>query len=102
MKPTREQVQEEIKKLQEMKPKVQRTTLFGDNNHAAIDADIDVLKHDLSTDDIYDAYEDMHVADSALYARAWLDGDEDEPPSGPECWGGLVREKKRKEYDEEN
>ncbi len=93
MKRTQEQIQAEIKKLQEMKPKVRRRTAFGDDNHAAIDADIAVLKDDLDLDDIYDAYEDnQHSVDSAMYAREWLDGNEDEPPSGPDGWGGLVQE----------
>ncbi len=93
MKPTKEQVQAEIEKLQEIKPKVRRTTLFGDNNHAAIDADIDVLKNDLDENEVFDTYgNDTHELDSALYACRWLDGDEDEPPSGPNGWGSLVQE----------
>ncbi len=89
-KPNQEQIQAEIKKLKEMKPKVRRTTYFGDDNHAAIEADIDVLTNDLDTGEIYDVYEDdQHALDSALYARGWLDGN-DEPPSGPDGWGGLA------------
>jgi len=91
MKPNQEQIQVEIEKLQEMKPKVHQHTAFCDDNHAAIDAQIDVLKNNLGVDTIYDVYDDCdHEVENAMYAREWLDGNESEPPSGPDGWGSLV------------
>ena len=92
MQPTPEEVQAEIKKLKEMKPKVRHHTGFGDDNWAAIEADIDVLTNDLDQDTIYDLYgESDYELESCLYARDWLDGS-GEPPSGPDGWGSLVKE----------
>ena len=80
--PTREQIQEEIEKLKELKPKVRHHTAFGDDNRAAIGAEIKVMEMNLGEDEIYDRYEDyQHSLDAALYARYWLDGHEKEAPS---------------------
>lgn len=88
-KPTKEQIQQEIEKLKALKPRVRHYTAFGDDNRAAIGADIKVLEEDLSKDAIYDRYEDLqHLLESALYARYWLDGDEELAPS--EAWESLA------------
>ena len=50
--PTPEQIKNEIKALEEMQPKVKRFSSFGDDNHEAIDAQLDVLKNDLTDDEI--------------------------------------------------
>lgn len=63
----------EIAGLQELKPEVPEFTAFGDSNWDAIDAQIAVLKGDLSEDDIEGAwYENEHVYENALTARQWL------------------------------
>lgn len=75
-KPSSEQVQQEIAALKEIKPKVRRYTFFGDDNHAAIDAQIVVLEEDYDEDAIYGEWEDdEHVLSSALEALAWKEGD---------------------------
>lgn len=90
-KPTDKQVQTEIELLRAMKPKVRRTSSFGDNHHDAIEAQIEVLEKDMSEDSIFDRLEEegedddakwrQNVVDSALEARRWLDGDEKDVPS---------------------
>ena len=103
-KPTAEQIKAEISALEGIKGKVPRKTFFGDDNHEAIEADIEVLKNNLSDEAIYDRshtedesderHDDdslwsEHAKDSALSARRWLDGDADESPSTG--WKALVK-----------
>lgn len=92
MKPTQEQIQAEIEKLQEMKPKVRQHTAFGEDNHAAIEVQIRVLEQNLDEWVIFDQWDmiDDYLCANALYAREWLDGG-GEPMSGPNMWGSLVR-----------
>jgi len=90
---TQDEINEEIKKLREMKPKVRRYTRFGDDNHEAIDAEIQVLEENVTEDDTYRWEEDgdfsQHACESARSAILWRDGDEDESPS--ESWELLVK-----------
>jgi hypothetical protein len=99
-KPTAEEIKVEIEKLREMKPKLPRTTKFGDDNHAAIDAEIEVLENDLDEDEIYskgpededhdDSEWSQHQMEAALYTRQWMEGEaEDGSPS--EGWAPLVQ-----------
>ena len=93
MQPTPEEVQAEIKKLKEMKPKVRHHTGFGDDNWAAIEVQIRVLEQLLDADDIYDRWDmDDHLLESAMYARDWLDDRDCASLSGPDGWGSLVKE----------
>lgn len=98
--PTPEQVAQEIEKLVAMKPTVRRTSMFGDNHHAAIDAQVEVLRGRLTEEAIYLRYGDpldddpdqpQNVVESALEARQWLDGESEGglPPSAE--WRALVR-----------
>lgn len=94
-KPAPKEVLAEIKRLKEMQPNVRAMSMFGDDNRAAIDAQIAVLEGNLGEDAVYDAYsnpdndDDRHLLDNALEARRWLDGDsEDGLPS--EGWKELV------------
>ncbi len=88
--PTPEEIKKEIKALEEMQPKVKRFSAFGDDHHEAIDAQLDVLKNDLTDDEIDEQYEN-HARSNAQDARLWLDGEGDsESPS--EEWQGLVQE----------
>ncbi len=89
MKPTREQVLLEVKKLKEMKPKVRRYSAFGDDNHAAIEVEIRTLEKGLIEDNVYDAYSmSDSLLDSGLAAIHWRDGHEKDSPS--ENWSELV------------
>jgi len=93
MKRTEAEIQTQIEELTaiKLKPTFRRTTLFGDNNVEAIEAQIEVLEERLTDDDVTDR-QDMedfseHAANSALDAANWLAGvDEDTPVKG---WEGL-------------
>ena len=93
--PTIKQSRAEAAKLREMKPKVRQYTAFNEDNHAAIDAQAEVIERLLSENDIYDTWESgedpcQHTLDAALEARRWLDGEEDESPSSG--WEPLARD----------
>lgn len=103
-KPTPKQIAEDVKKLKEMKPQVPRRTVFGDDNWAAIDAQIEVMENKYSDARILGMHEsaqrqemddDMwypeHIKDNALDAWSWMDGQEATSPS--EGWAGLARKK---------
>jgi len=90
--PTREQIQAEIEQLTAMRPKVRHYTAFGDDNRAAISAQIAVLEKLLGDDAIYDRYEDDDsILMQALEARQWLDGDS-EYATLSEGWQELVQD----------
>jgi hypothetical protein len=86
-KPTPKQILDQIKVLNKIKPTVRQSSMFGDNHHDAIDAQIEVLKHNLTEQMIDDrsAFEDeddyddpnkwkTNVREAASAARTWLDG----------------------------
>ena len=82
MRKTQAQIQAEIKKLKDLRPRIPALTGFGDDNNAAIDAEIEVLEKDTSEGRIWDKHtDDEHTLNAALYVRRWMDGDEDEAPS---------------------
>lgn len=103
MRRTEEEITAEIKLLREMKPNVRRTSVFGDNHHDAIDAQVTVLEDELDNDAIYDRFEPgdsedinfdegraENVLNSAIEAMEWRDGDAKETPS--EGWKSLLKE----------
>jgi hypothetical protein len=72
---------DEIQRLEAIKPRVRRMTIFNDDNHAAIDAQIQVLVGRLSLNDICDSWNDeddedfsQYVLDCALEAYEWMTG----------------------------
>ena len=81
-KPTKETIEETIKQLKEMRPKIRHYSVFGDDNRAAVAAQINVLENDLDTDQIADEYdcadESEYIYESAIQAREWLDGEVEE------------------------
>lgn len=87
------EVEAEAQKLIEMKPRVRQQTAFGDDNHAAIEAQIDVLQRLVSEDAIYEMYPDdeadAHTRDAAMQAYEWKMGREEEAPS--DSWAPLAR-----------
>lgn len=95
--PTQEQITAEIAKLREIKPRVRRSSAFGDDHHAAIDAQVEVLEDRMDEDQIYDrsemAEDDIgfyseNTRDQALEARRWMRGEQDTAPSAG--WAELV------------
>jgi hypothetical protein len=98
--PTEAEIKAEILKLTTMKPTVLMSSMFGDNHHDAIDAQIEVLEERLDSDDVYDRYPSIeededngypaNVRDSAIEAAMWMEG-ESEDGSPSENWQSLVR-----------
>jgi len=91
---TQSEINAEIARLKEIKPKVQHFSHFGDDNHAAIDAQLDALEGDQDDDEIYQLQDSGDLTDaeveSALGAIQWRDGEEDEAPSAG--WEPLIAE----------
>jgi hypothetical protein len=88
--------------LAKMKPKVLRRSSFGDDHHAAIDAQIEVIKEMHDEDRIFSMFDPNSVGNgeseiaaenilsAARDARNWMDGEsEDGPPS--KSWKELLR-----------
>lgn len=89
VKRSQEEIDAEIAKLEELKDKVPGKSMFGDDNQAAVRAEIDVLKEKRSRSDIYKKYGgDIYVCDSALTAWGWMTGDVEQPTSVD--WAELV------------
>lgn len=103
-KPTPQQIAAEIKWLEDNKTKIPHRTIFGGNNWDDIDAQIEVLKNDLSEDAIAkrshfeddddgraedDSLWGTSAGESATYARQWMDGEEPESPS--DGWKPLLQ-----------
>jgi len=100
--PTPAEVAAQIEALRVIKPKVLRRSGFGDDHHAAIDAQIEVLERRLTFEQIADRsiYEDdpdgdgdwtQNVSDAARDARNWLDGQLTDQTDLVESWQELVR-----------
>lgn len=99
--PTAKEIAAEIAKLREMKPTVLRASMFGDNHHDAIDAQVEVLEQRMSEDEVFDKYpfgdegegeDDVaeNVHNAARDAALWLAGESDDGnPS--KNWESLVR-----------
>lgn len=91
--PTPAQITKEIAKLEKMKPTVRSHSGFGDDHHAAIDAQIEVLREALDEDEIYVRWqgEENHARNNALLAMGWRDGDYGDGEAPSEGWKQLVR-----------
>lgn len=94
-----DQINAEIAALATLKPRVRKHTAFGDNNHAAIDAQLEVLRKRMDSDEVHDTYGDenadefdQYTLDAALTAHDWMAGllsaDED---ALADSWAGLAR-----------
>jgi hypothetical protein len=88
---TEDEIKAEVKLLRAIKPKVRRTTAFGDDNHAAIEAQIRALEEGMDEDEICDKWDgdgEDRQRDDALYSCNWKNGYETESPS--DGWKSLV------------
>jgi hypothetical protein len=92
---TAKEIAKEIITLKDYQPRVRAHTLFGDDNRAAIGAQIEVLEKLYDSDRIEDKWgmdgdePSEHVRDNAMTARYWLEGDEKELAAG---WSHLLDE----------
>lgn len=104
---TPKQIKKELDALSKMKTLIPQYTAFGDNNREKIEAEIRVLADDMSEDEIYgewpvDGKDDEESNEllreygaqnsAALYARRWMDGEEEESMS--QGWAPLAKKKK--------
>lgn len=99
---TQKRIDGEIEWLKANKQKIRRFTMFGDDNHASVDAQIRALEGKFTEEQIYDEWpaEDAGgdpandgIRDSALSAINWRDGHERVSPS--KNWQGLVQKKSK-------
>lgn len=96
-KPTAKQIKAQIVWLEKNKPKIRHYSMFGEDNHANVEAVITVLSESLDENDIYDRFgsdeeegDDPPELDAALFARRWMDGEE-EDTSPQKNWEPLVQ-----------
>jgi hypothetical protein len=93
-KPTKKTIRAEIVHLKTIKPNVLMESMFGDNHHDAIDAQIDVLMNGMTEDNVYDACENDglkdNVRDAMLEAAQWVNG-KSEVGAPSKGWKDLVR-----------
>lgn len=79
---TKEQITKEIEALKTVRPNVRPRSAFGDDNLAQLDAQITVLENNWDNNEIYDEYDHAGLSEeilsSALYARQWIDGENDD------------------------
>lgn len=89
---TRAEIDHEVKWLRANRTNIRHTTFFGDDNLAAVDAEIDVLDNDLTDDDIFDSYEDVdNERDAAFAAASWRDEADPEMDVAPSAsWRELL------------
>lgn len=93
---TKDEIEAQAYELEAMKPTVRQYSHFGDDNWARIEAQIAVLRENLSEREIEDRYLDGGVYDEAMLARAWMNG-EDPEGTGEDLvasWKPLVLKKK--------
>lgn len=94
MRPTPDQIENELNKLREYQPKVKQFTAFGDNNREAVLAQIRVLEERMDEDGVYETLETEgysdYAIDSAIEAVQWLNGTSCEDTSPAESWKTLV------------
>lgn len=92
--PKQADIDAEIADLKAIKPKVRQFSMFGDNHHAAIDAQVEVLEKDPPEEEIHENADSEgwpdNIRDAAIEARHWLDG-EFEYPHLVDAWKELVK-----------
>ena len=75
---TNKQVHLMIEKLEKLKLSIPQFSMFGDNNHEAIDFAIEVLNERLDFDDVYDKELESNIELMGTTAVEWLNGDIDD------------------------
>jgi hypothetical protein len=91
---TERRVRQEIKELTRLRALIPLVTLFGDDNVAAIDAEIEVLK-DLLREEYFQCEwrESEHINSAALRTSWWLFEENDQEESPAAGWRDLIGEK---------
>lgn len=75
---TQAEIDEQVKRLKEIRPNVRPTSAFGDSNLDKLDAQVKVLEEDMDSDDVWNEWPedegDMEIRMSADEAINWRDG----------------------------
>jgi len=78
---SQKQIDEQIKALKAVRPRVRPHSTFGDYNLAKLDAQVKVLEEDLDSDDVWDEWpeeeSDMEIRTAADDAVDWRDDESD-------------------------
>lgn len=64
-----------VERLEENKTKCKQFSMFGDDNHANIDAMIEVINVGMDEDDVYNKHGDLATFDAAWQALEFLRGE---------------------------
>ena len=79
---TQKEIDEQIQKLKDVRPKVRPFSVFGTDNLEGLDAQIRVLEKDMDSDDIWDRWdrdeEDVDIRSNAEGALEWREGESEE------------------------
>ncbi len=77
-KPTKDQIAAEIAALEKCKDYAPARTMFGEDNHAKIDRQIEFLRGDIDIDG--PEWDDLNENEQSavMDAQAWVDGDSEE------------------------
>ena len=81
---------EMVSLLEGQKEKAPHFNFFGEDNHAQLDAQIQVIEEEMDTDQVDDQWNPDEVYDmnnSATMAANWLDGDDDAGDELRSQWG---------------
>ena len=75
------EVADQIKRLKAVKKRLGRYSGFGDDNHAAIDAQVEFFEKNLDRDAVYDQGWSQHQESSVQDACNWVEGEEEVSPA---------------------
>jgi hypothetical protein len=95
---TKAEIEAEIATLKEIKPRLPRRNVFGEDNHALVDVALDVLEDRMDNDEVYDKFGEEALGDDfnerelseASDALRWMECEEgaDAPSKG---WSELAK-----------
>lgn len=81
MNKTQVEIDEQIKKLKAIRPKIRPHSIFGDSNLDKLDAQVKVLEEDMESDEVWDEWAreeaDAEIRMAADDAVRWRDGESD-------------------------
>jgi hypothetical protein len=91
-KPSKKEITKQLKWLKDNKKFIPPSSMFGDNNHRAIDAEIAVLSEKLDENDVQEKFDRREWIEnqrvSAMDVIYWLDGEAESPEKN---WKPLVK-----------
>lgn len=90
--PSESEIEQEVAALEKMKPNILRESKFGEDHHAAIEAQLEVLRERMDEDDVDENYGDAedNIRSAAQDAANWLTGDHESEHLTSD-WESLLR-----------